>query len=96
MCFPQWNPAYLARRLSKPISVNLNRIWLLINQAKWRIFIVDTIRDEPMIIKIQKLCNSLALRIPKTFAIGAKMVLDLAVEMPLIEDTHLMYSFRMT
>jgi len=57
----------------------------LINWQKRCIFIVDTEGDNLMLTKIQKWGNSLALRIPKAFALDAQLNNDSLVEISLVD-----------
>ncbi len=57
----------------------------LINRAKGCIFIVDTEGDRLMLTKVQKWGNSLALRIPKAFALDAQLENDSFVEISIVD-----------
>ena len=53
----------------------------MLNSAKRGIFIVDTKGDDFMLTKVQKWGNSLALRIPKAFAVEAMLQNNSFVDM---------------
>jgi antitoxin MazE len=62
--------------------------------AKASIFIVDTRRKVPMKTRVQKWGNSLALRIPKSFAAEAGLHEDAAVELSLAEGRLIVQPLR--